>query len=295
MWIGVTQRFSQFHGNLTLTDIQKTDGDTKHRGVRKCLNSHYHGSTSETDNSFLIGSWGKSTHVRPPRDIDIYFVLPVEAYHRFNNYVGNKQSSLLQEVRTVLGRTYPTTKMRGDGQVVVVEFDTMSVEVVPAFKLENGRYWICDTNDGGKYKEADPTAEHSHISSTHTANNNNLRPMVRMLKTWQDWCNVPLKSFHLELLAADFIQQSQWRLQGYFYYDWIMRDFFAYLLRKENSYVFVPGTFEAINIRNSWKSRCDSAYERALKACDYEHDDLIGLAGEEWQKIFGLQVPMRPV
>ena len=49
--------------------------------------------------------------------------------------------------------------MRGDGQVVVVKFDSFDVEVAPTFLLTNGRYWICNTHDGGSYKETDPWAE----------------------------------------------------------------------------------------------------------------------------------------
>ncbi len=108
-------------------------------------------------------------------------------------------------------------------------------------------------------------------------------------------CNVPLKSFYLELLAVDFLRQSEWKMKDYYYYDWIMRDFFKYLKTKENGYIFAPGTYEALYLGDEWKSRCDSAYDRALKACDYEHDDYINLAGLEWQKIFGNQIPQDPI
>src|SRR5215469_13223380 len=64
-WIAVRQRFQQFHENLSLTARQSLDGMTKRTGVVNCLNRHYHGSTSGTDNSFLIGSWGKQTAMRP--------------------------------------------------------------------------------------------------------------------------------------------------------------------------------------------------------------------------------------
>ncbi|MCG8509720.1 MAG: hypothetical protein MI741_10885, partial [Rhodospirillales bacterium] len=98
---------------MLLTQQQLDDGVTKHHGVQRCLNSHYYGISSDTANGFLIGSWGKNTCVRPPRDIDLYFLLPQEVYYRFSNYTGNCQSALLQEVKTVLQRTYPSTTMRG--------------------------------------------------------------------------------------------------------------------------------------------------------------------------------------
>lgn len=291
-WIGVTKRFRGFHNNLLLTAEQRSDGKTKHEGVRKCLNSHYYDVASTTANSFLIGSWGKFTRVRPPRDIDVYFVLPYSVYERFEEYKGNKQSALLQEVKNVLGKTYSTTRMRGDGQVVVVDFTTISVEVVPAFKLKNGQYWICDTHDGGKYMTTDPKAEADYISTVHNQTNENLRKVVRMLKAWQSHRNVPLKSFYLELLAADFLSSSEWRKNDYFYYDWIFRDFFKYLKSKSGGILFVPGTDEIIYLGSDWLTKAESAHKWSLEACDLEKDNYVTLAGAEWQKIFGNQIPI---
>lgn len=291
-WIAVRQRFEQFHRNLALTALQQRDAYTKRAGVVGCLNRHYYGTSSVTDNSFVIGSWGKGTAIRPPRDIDLYFLLPVNAHHRFQVYFGNRQSALLQEVKDALAETYPDTDMRGDGQVVVVKFDSFDVEVAPAFLLTSGRYWICNTHDGGSYKETDPWAEVRQLETADQANNRNLRPLIRMLKAWQDYCSVDIKSFQLELVAIDFLAQSPWRYRDFFWFDWITRDFFAYLYRRANTFVFVPGTLEPIFLGDEWQSRTESAYWRAEKACRNEEHNLVAVAGEEWQKIFGNQIPM---
>jgi hypothetical protein len=111
--------------------------------------------------------------------------------------------------------------MRGDGQVVLVRFASYSVEVVPAFLLTNGRYRICNTHDGGSYIETDPVAEVNYIETVDRANNRNLRPLIRMLKIWQQNCSVLISSFQLELVAADFLRQSPWRNRDFFWFDWI--------------------------------------------------------------------------
>ena len=92
-WIAVRQRFTQFHSNLQLTWPQQLDAATKRRSVTKCLNRHYYDSASETANSFLIGSWCKDTATRPPRDVDLYFLLPSAEYRRFQQYQWNRQSA----------------------------------------------------------------------------------------------------------------------------------------------------------------------------------------------------------
>lgn len=291
MWEGVTQRFQEFNQNLQPTRIQFNDAATKYNNVCKCLNQHYYGINSATDNSILIGSWGKGTEVRPPRDIDLYFVLPVAVYNRFNAYTGNKQSALLQEVKTVLQKTFSTTSMRGDGQVVLVGFSTFDVEVVPAILLTDGRYWICDTHDGGSYTVSNPSAELAYITTENVNHNSNLIPLIKMLKAWQSHCSVPIKSFQLELIAAEFLKQSPWSMKGALYYDWLLRDFFAYLYGKANTTIYVPSTYEPIFLGNAWLSRIETAYRRANKACNYEYFDLVEEAGNEWQKIFGVQIP----
>src|SRR5258708_37639657 len=118
--------------------------------------------------------------MRTQRDVDIYFLLPPAVYHRFQNYVGNRQSALLQEVKNVISKSYPNTDMSGDGQIVLVGFGSYAVEVVPAFHLTNGNYWICDTNNGGSYKETKPPAETAHNEKDHASHNRKLRPLQRI-------------------------------------------------------------------------------------------------------------------
>jgi hypothetical protein len=291
-WIAVRKRFDQFHRNLALTLLQQQDGFKKRFSVVSCLNRAYYGTNSDIDNSFFIGSWAKDTAIRPPRDVDVYFLLPPAVYSRFQGYAWARQSALLQEVKNRLAATYSGTDMSGDGQVVVVNFGSYSVEVVPAFALTTpGRYWICDTRNGGSYKETAPWDEVNQIEATDKANARNLRPLVRMLKAWQAVCSVPIKSFHLELVATEFIAQSPWRLNDWFYFDWITRDFFTYLYHRANGFVLVPGTFEVIALGDAWQSRTLSAYQRAVKACDFEYNNRVAEAGDEWQKIFGSDIP----
>lgn len=108
---------------------------------------------------------------------------------------------------------------------------------------------------------------------------------------WQTYCAVPVKSFQLELLAANFISNSGWRLYDFFWFDWITRDFFAHLYHRANTSIVVPGTLETIHLGNDWQSRAETAYWRTEKACDHEKYNRVDAAGEEWQKIFGSQIP----
>ena len=253
MWIGVRQRFGRFHGNLNLTTDQLEDGLTKQLGVRQSLHRAYYNQSTERPAGFIVGSWAKGTQTRPPQDVDLFFELPVDEFQRFERYTGNKQSALLQEVKNNLLATYPQTSMRGDGQVVVVGFNTIVIEVVPVFRYDSiGRFYMPDTNAGGRWKLVDPLAEIALLDAADTASRNNARVMAKMLKTWKRECNVPLKSYQIELLAADFMSRYAYREYGYFWYDWFVRDFFYYLCGRSWMNLWVPGVGEMVNLGDAW-------------------------------------------
>jgi len=293
-WRYVSKRFTDFQKNISLTVNQMIDGSKKYRGVVSCLNSAYWGNNSDSLNSFLVGSWAKDTFIRPPRDVDIYFMLPPDVYFRYERYGVNvnKQSALLQEVKGKLNSAYRLSEIRGDGPVVLAKFESYNVEVVPVFQLDDFKsYYICDTKNGGRYLVTKPADEVKAVEEADLRNNKNVRPLIRMLKCWQANCNVPIKSFHLELLAIAFLDQWNYRLQGIECYDWMCRDFFQWMISKANTYVVTPGTYEFMFIGDAWKTRAESAYCNAVKACELERLSQMLSAGEAWQKIYGTFVP----
>ena len=291
-WWYVTRRFSRLLANLTVTDRQRQDGETKHGEVRACLNRHYWGHGSPAANSRLIGSWGKDTRVRPQRDIDILFLLPASVYWRFQERVGNRQSQLLQEVKTVLAQRYPQTTMRADGQVIIVPFDTVEIEISPGFVCQDGSIIVCDTNRDGAYKTSTAAAEAVNLDASDLAWNGNTRALVRLMKQWQRHCNVPIKSFHLERLAVEFLDFWQYSYQDVFYYDWMVRDFLAYLTLRAGGSISMPGTGEVVFLGTDWLSRARTAHRHAAAASNYEFDNYEALAGGEWKEIFGSTAPV---
>ncbi|MCW0984041.1 MULTISPECIES: SMODS domain-containing nucleotidyltransferase [Rhizobium] len=287
----MTQRFAQFIDNLVITDAQLQDGLTKQAGVRDCLNRYFWGYSSETDNSLLIGSWGKQTRVRPSRDVDMIFLLPSSVFHRFQARTGNRQSQLLQEVKNALAFTYFQTAMRADGQVVVVPFTTTPIEVSPGFLCDDDSIIVCDANDGGRYVTSTARAEAAALVEADARTNGNTRRLARMFKQWQRHCDVPLKSFQIERLVVEFLGMHPNATEDYFYYDFLVRDFFAYLINRSNTYITMPGTGELIWLGSDWLTRAQTASRNALAACGAEKENSKILAGLYWQDIFGPQIP----
>jgi hypothetical protein len=291
MWAGVTERFRRFHADVQPSTAEANDAIAKQLGVRQSLQRTYWGATSDNPPGFIVGSWGKRTMIRPSNDIDVFMQLPLEVYTRVEGLAGNKQSALLQEVKNSLVTTYWQTDMRGDGQVVVVNFNTIKVEVVPVFRWGNDGAWLMpDTNNGGRWRIVYPDAEGFALDRADVIGSRNCRPLIQVAKSWKYHCNVPIKSFHLEQLVADFVSNYAHRDQGYFYYDWFIRDFLFFLCGKRNASIYAPASNEMVGIGDAWYSRAATAYDRAVKACEYEREDYIVLAGEEWQKLFGTRI-----
>lgn len=201
-------RFTRFLTNLALTADQKADAKTKYDGVAGKLHSHYYTTPFTGGTRKLIGSYGKGTAVRPPRDVDILFLLPKSVYDQYNAYTGNAQSQLLQAVRKVLLEKYPATGIRGDGQVVVVPFTNgHSVELLPGWRTTKDQFLVPNTHDGGHWQVVDHDAEIAQVKKSNDRSNGNTRKLIKMLKAWQRECSVPIGSLVLELRSVNFLRE----------------------------------------------------------------------------------------
>lgn len=290
-WFYVTGRFLQLQANLALQTPGIADANRKTQGVVSSLHRSFYGE-SVVSQYLVAGSWGKDTAIHPSSDVDLFFVLPNDIFYRFDARTGNKQSQLLQHVRDVVSATYPQTRIRGDGQVVVVGFNSIEIEIVPAFIAQREGLITCDSNDGGRWKLVNPAGEAVALDQADTTFNGNVRKITRILKQWKRHCNVPIKSFQIEQFVQEALARMAWGGYGEFWFDWIVRDVFAHMIGRGGGGFWMPGNpGEWISLGDGWISKAISAYERARKACEYERLNMNMAAGSEWQKIFGNAVP----
>lgn len=257
----------------------------------KLRDTYYPSTTSVGSVTLLIGSHGKRTRVRPPRDVDIAFLMPISQFNRYDDYSGNGQSQLLQDLRNVLLQRFPTTAISGNGQVVQVKFVSgHSVEVVPVWAI-NSRYLVPDTHSGGSWKTSDYAAEQQNVADSDRATNGNTRKLIKMMKVWQQHRSVPIKSLVLELRAVNFLARWEYAPNSSVYHDWMVRDFFAELIKNANNYCTIPGIDEKCQYGDEWLSKARTALAAATRACEHEGESLNYLAAEEWQSIFGSLYP----
>lgn len=180
--------------------------------ITKAVNSEFWNSDSETAHSRYVGSYGRGTAINTS-DLDVLIELPNSEYEHFTSLSGNGQSRLLQAVKDAILSTYPNTDIKGDGQVVVVNFtDDMKFEILPAFKnLDwrgnwDGTYKYPDTHMGGNWMTTNPKAEQDSMDEKNDEDHSN-----GLLK---DTCK------HIRYLRAEYY--SSYHLSG------ILIDSFVY-------------------------------------------------------------------
>ncbi len=172
--------------------------------ITKSVNKEFWSISSETANSFYVGSYGRGTAI-DSSDIDILLVLPDKEYKRFDNYKSNGQSFLLQAVKTTLCNTYSLTDIHADGQVVKVSFsDGMKFELLPAFAVNNffgiTSYRYPDSNNNGCWKLTNPKIEQEAMRSKNKSSQGLLFDTCKHIRLLRDQY---FKSFYLSGFAID--------------------------------------------------------------------------------------------
>lgn len=202
MALTITNSFSIFKTNLEISGIQSETVSTRQKNVRAAIELGL-----EVENSFLTGSYMRSTMIAPLKDadIDIFVVLNPKYYHNYNGQNGG-QSGFLDMVKRTLRRTYTKTPdISRDGQAVTIRFSDFIVDVVPSFNRNGGGYLI-PNSISQNWISTDPKKHVEILSTANKAHNNDLVPLIKMIKAWNRNNNKYFSSFHLEVVALEAFQ-----------------------------------------------------------------------------------------
>ena len=292
--MGLADWFSGFCSN-----IQVQDGgtiSTRYKNITRRLNSDFWNTSSDTSHSLYVGSYGRNTAIQGFSDLDMVFELPAEVYHRYNGYSTNGQSALLQAVRSSMQKTYSTSQVGGDGQVVVVSFqDGITFEVVPVFTNTAGSYTYPDSNNGGSWKTTHPRAEIQAIRDRNSKCNGNLVRLCRMMRAWKKQWEVPIGGLLIDTLAYQFIENWEHREKSYIYYDYMCRDFFQWMAAQDDNQAYwkAPGSGQYVYGKGLFQYKAKRCYNISLTAIAHETatPKQEWSAKQRWREIFGAEFP----
>lgn len=290
--ISVSSDFESFCRNLRMSDTTVSNVRNRYHAITKRINQDYWNSSSETAHSLYVGSYGRGTCIYTS-DIDIVVELPWSEYSKYDAYSGNGQSALLASVRSSLLKTYSSSNVSADGQVVDISFsDGVKFEIVPAFKFDDGRYYYPDTNGGGSWKSMDPKKEIDTFNARNSSCNGNLKRLCRMLRAWKNTHTVLMSGILLDTIAYRFLLTYEYADKSYVYYDWVSRDFFKYLLDHVEQVSWEkPGNTGYVKREYSIKNDVQFAYDKSLEALSDYSKNYKYCWHSDWRAIYGTKFP----
>jgi len=284
--------FGTFCSNILINESDLEKISSRYKQITKRINLDYYNSSSESSHGLYVGSFGRDTEIYTS-DIDILVQLPYETYVKFNGYSSNGQSALLQEVKKVLEKTYSTTYLKGDGQIISLPFsDGINFEVLPAFLNKDDSYTFPNTNNGGSWKVTDPKKEIDAVNKMNNESNKNLKRLCRMARAWRDKNSVPISGILIDVFAYNFLSSWNEKDKSFLYYDWMSRDFFKYLRERDTSQNQwkVMGSNRYVSRVGSFESKAKIAYATACDAIAKEKE-YPASAKSKWREIYGSKFP----
>jgi len=190
--------------NLTKEDIKKVQ---VHIELREKLETklEFKGKDDNETYSFLTGSYSRNTAIRPPQDVDFFIVLNERKYGDL------EPSELLNLLEKTLKDILPEKTKIQQTHSVTIEYDEeFGIDVIPAFEINSELYKIPHVSDDSDlWLESNPKIHKEKLTNANDTVNGLLVPIVKLLKAWKrDKCSY-VKSFHLELLAIEIINNSE--------------------------------------------------------------------------------------
>jgi hypothetical protein len=204
----------------------------------------------------------------------------------------------LQKVRNSLDGRFPSTGVRVSCPAVVCPFGSAAAEtteVVPAFysKESNGYkvYGIADC--AGSWMNASPDAHNEYVRAVDNKLSNKVKPLIRFIKAWKYFRQVPISSFYLELRVAKHANS-----ESSIIYDMDVKSFLCQLrdggLADMQDPMGVSGYISACKtplLKADALSKLDTAATRAEKAREAATKEKFSEAFDYWRLLYNDEFP----
>jgi len=193
----IKQGFDDFHKKIKTSALETAAAKSHRASIESCLKNNF-GLIRFT----RIGSFGNGTNISGYSDVDYLACLPT-------NVLTKTSKASLLKVKNALNTRFHSTNVRVSTPAVVCPFGTRKsedTEVVAAdyMKEKNGFkiYEIADSNNG--WMEVSPDAHNDYVSKVDKKHGGKVKPLIRFIKAWKYYRDVPISSFYLEMSVAKY-------------------------------------------------------------------------------------------
>ncbi|WP_242343614.1 MULTISPECIES: CBASS oligonucleotide cyclase [Anaeromyxobacter] len=280
----VGEAFRELQSNLGITGLQVETVSARHHAVRQAVGNHI-----KVLDSFLTGSYARSTMIGPmsEADIDIFVVLDA------SYFANNSPASLLEVARQVLLRRYPRTpRISRNGQAVTITFEDFAVDVVPGFYRNGGGFLIPDTTRSG-WISTDPKRHQEIITAANKAHGGALVPLVKMVKGWNRATGSPFSGFYLEMMTQRLFENvaiADYALAMTSLFD-KGRNAIKYVIPDPAGFGDDVQGLRAVSSVADAVAVFDRAHEVASQAVEANWLGYPSIAIEQWRTVFGTYFP----
>ncbi|AWN16175.1 nucleotidyltransferase [Salinisphaera sp. LB1] len=283
--MSIADTFKQFLGNLAVDNAQ-TISD-RYGEITSALNKTFRDTESKTANTLQVGSYGRYTAIKGISDLDMLYIMPK---CKWGQYKDGGQSKLLSDAAAAIRARYPSTTVKIDRLVVQALYSNFRVEAQPVFEQEDGSFKYPDTYNGGAWKITKPREEIRAISEFDTQKNKNLRRLCKMARAWKNKHGVGIGGLLIDTLVHNFLKSSgDYDERSYLYYDYMSRDFFAYLKElPKQDYFAALGSGQRVKVKKNFQRKAKKAHELCLKAIEAEGNNN---RNDKWRAVYGRLFP----
>lgn len=197
----VDRGFRDFLQRLTPTLGESTAAKKHRASIEACFKNNF-----SMTHFFQTGSFGNGTSISGHSDVDRFAVIPVQNLNRNSTYTLNR-------VRNALNIRFPRTNVRVSCPAVVIPFGMDAkekTEVTPSYyvgvtkRLKYRVYKIPDCSNG--WMRSSPDAHNAYVRAIDENLGYKVKPLIRFIKAWKYYWNVPISSFYLELQIAKYAE-----------------------------------------------------------------------------------------
>lgn len=283
--MSISDTFKQFLENIRVDNAQ-TISD-RYGEITRALNKNFRDSESKTSNSLQVGSYGRHTAIKGISDLDMLYVMPKSEWSRYED---GGQTRLLSDAAAAIRARYPNTTVRVDRLVVQAVYSNFTVEAQPVFEEDDGSFKYPDTYSGGTWKVTKPRAEVRAMSEFDAQKNKNLRRLCKMARAWKNKHGVGIGGLLIDTLAHNFLKSTdEYDNKSYLYYDYMSRDFFAYLKElPKQDYFAALGSGQRVRVKKSFQRKAGKAHALCLKAIEAEGKNN---QNDKWRAVYGRLFP----
>lgn len=287
----VYRDFSLFLDNLKIKN--KDTISSRYGSITKNLNEKFRDLVNDKTNySLQAGSYGRYSGIHGISDLDMLYIIPPNLWATYRN----DPSKALDHAKTAIQKTYKTSSVRKDRNVVVVAMQDFTFEIVPVFEWK-GIFKYPDTYNGGQWRKCDTRAELRAFRELNNERNDNLRKLAKMVRAWKARNNVKMSGFLIDTLCYRFFKNNtDYDKASFGSFDNMVKDFFEFLSNEpDRKFYYAFGSNSKVDVYQPFQKVAKVALESAEAAIDASAKGQEAKCNQCYKSIFGTKFPNREV